>query len=78
MLVFGLIIFLVTFVVPNFAQLYGSMSAKLPADDADPDRGRHHRARLHSAVRRRLVAAVVGFRLLVATDPGRAAVRIDS
>src|SRR4051794_25266421 len=30
-LVFGLIIFLVTYVVPNFAQLYGSMSAKLPA-----------------------------------------------
>jgi type IV pilus assembly protein PilC len=29
-LVFGLIIFLVTYVVPNFAQLYGSMSAKLP------------------------------------------------
>ena len=30
-LVIGLIIFLVTFVVPNFAELYGSMSAQLPA-----------------------------------------------
>jgi type IV pilus assembly protein PilC len=30
-LVIGLIIFLVTYVVPNFAQLYGSMSASLPA-----------------------------------------------
>ena len=30
-LVVGLIIFLVTFVVPNFAELYGSMSAQLPA-----------------------------------------------
>ena len=29
-LVIGLIIFLVTFVVPNFAELYGSMSAQLP------------------------------------------------
>ncbi|MBC7927294.1 MAG: type II secretion system F family protein [Bryobacteraceae bacterium] len=29
-LVFGLIIFLITYVVPNFAQLYGSMSANLP------------------------------------------------
>lgn len=29
-LVIGLIIFLVTFVVPNFAELYGSMSAALP------------------------------------------------
>jgi type IV pilus assembly protein PilC len=29
-LVFGLIVFLVTYVVPNFAQLYGSMQAKLP------------------------------------------------
>ncbi|HET8550256.1 MAG TPA: type II secretion system F family protein, partial [Bryobacteraceae bacterium] len=30
-LVIGLIIFLVTYVVPNFAELYSSMSAKLPA-----------------------------------------------
>jgi type IV pilus assembly protein PilC len=30
-LVIGLIIFLVTYVVPNFAQLYSSMSAQLPA-----------------------------------------------
>jgi type IV pilus assembly protein PilC len=29
-LVVGLIIFLVTYVVPNFAELYGSMSANLP------------------------------------------------
>lgn len=29
-LVLGLIVFLVTYVVPNFAQLYGSMSASLP------------------------------------------------
>ncbi|HYP15296.1 MAG TPA: type II secretion system F family protein [Bryobacteraceae bacterium] len=29
-LVIGLIVFLVTFVVPNFAQLYGSMQAELP------------------------------------------------
>jgi type IV pilus assembly protein PilC len=29
-LVIGLIVFLVTFVVPNFAQLYGSMQAQLP------------------------------------------------
>ncbi|MDZ4802980.1 MAG: type II secretion system F family protein [Bryobacteraceae bacterium] len=29
-LVFGLIVFLVTYVVPNFAKLYGSMSANLP------------------------------------------------
>lgn len=29
-LVIGLIVFLVTFVVPSFAQLYGSMSAQLP------------------------------------------------
>lgn len=30
-LVIGLIVFLVTYVVPNFAELYASMSAKLPA-----------------------------------------------
>jgi type IV pilus assembly protein PilC len=30
-LVIGLVIFLITFVVPNFAQLYGSMQADLPA-----------------------------------------------
>ncbi len=30
MLVFGLIVFLITYVVPNFAQLYNSMQAKLP------------------------------------------------
>jgi type IV pilus assembly protein PilC len=30
-LVIGLIIFLVTYVVPNFAELYGNMSASLPA-----------------------------------------------
>ena len=30
-LVIGLVIFLITFVVPNFAQLYSSMSAELPA-----------------------------------------------
>jgi type IV pilus assembly protein PilC len=29
-LVIGLVIFLITYVVPNFAQLYGSMSASLP------------------------------------------------
>ncbi len=29
-LVFGLIVFLITYVVPNFAQLYSSMQAKLP------------------------------------------------
>jgi type IV pilus assembly protein PilC len=30
-LVIGLIVFLITYVVPNFAQLYSSMSAELPA-----------------------------------------------
>jgi type IV pilus assembly protein PilC len=30
-LVIGLVIFLITYVVPNFAQLYGSMQANLPA-----------------------------------------------
>ena len=63
-LVFALIIFLVTFVVPNFAELYGSMSAQLPADDAG--------SRSRSAPRRGLillalplfVAAFVGFRSL--------------
>jgi len=29
-LVFGLVVFLITYVVPNFAQLYSSMQAKLP------------------------------------------------
>ena len=33
-LVILLMVFLVTYVVPNFAELYSSMQAKLPAHDA--------------------------------------------
>ena len=47
-----LMVFLVTYVVPNFAELYTSMQAQLPQRDPDPDRGRHHRAQLYPAVLR--------------------------
>ena len=52
-LVICLIVFLVTYVVPNFAELYSSMQAQLPDADADPDRHRHHRARLRAVRVRR-------------------------
>ncbi len=48
-LVICLIVFLITYVVPNFAELYNSMQAQLPHADADPDRHRHHGARLRAA-----------------------------
>ena len=47
-LVICLMVFLVTYVVPNFAELYSSMQAKLPALTRDPDRGRHHGAQLRA------------------------------
>ena len=56
-------VFLVTYVVPNFADLYNSMQAKLPDDDACPDRHRHHGAELHRVrSRRRWSAAIFLFR----------------
>jgi hypothetical protein len=45
-------VFLVTYVVPNFAELYTSMQAQLP-NHRDPDRHRDHGAQLHSAGLRR-------------------------
>ncbi len=44
-----LMVFLVTYVVPNFAQLYTSMQAQLPTGHRHPDCHRHHGAQLHSA-----------------------------
>ena len=53
-LVICLIVFLVTFVVPNFAELYNSMNAAAARADPDPDRDRHHGAQLRTArIRRR-------------------------
>ena len=76
-LVIGLIIFLVTFVVPNFAELYGSMSAQLPADDADSDRRGHDGAQLYSAgCVAVVIAAVIGFRIWSRGEAAR--LRIDS
>ena len=48
-LVICLIVFLVTYVVPNFAELYTSMHAQLPAPTQNPDRDRHHRPQLRAA-----------------------------
>ena len=62
-LVVGLIIFLITYVVPNFAELYGSMSANLPALTqvliAVGTTARSYILLCAGAV----VAAVVGFRI---------------
>ena len=75
-LVICLIVFLVTYVVPNFAELYSSMQAQLPADDADADRGRHHGAQLHPGrVRRRWWSRSLLFRLWAKTDQRRRAHR---
>ena len=65
MLVVCLIVFLVTYVVPNFAQLYSSMNARIARADADSDRDRHHGAELRAAGirgvdRRRLRVPMVG------------------
>ena len=44
-LVILLMVFLVTYVVPSFAELYNSMSAQAADDHAVSDRDRHHGAR---------------------------------
>lgn len=62
-LVVGLIIFLVTYVVPNFAQLYGSMQTELPAMTqvliAVGTTARNYVLFVVAAV----IAAVIGFRI---------------
>ena len=52
-LVIALMVFLVTYVVPNFALLYSSMGADLPARHLGSDRHWHHRAQLRPARLRR-------------------------
>lgn len=75
-LVFGLIIFLVTYVVPNFAQLYGSMSANLPQMTqiliAVGTTARDYILLVVGL----LVAAVIGFRLWARTQAAQ--LQIDS
>ena len=70
-LVICLIVFLVTYVVPNFAQLYSSMSAKLPAMTqlliAVGTTARNYI--LAGALA--LIASIVGFRIWSRTDSGR-------
>jgi len=70
-MVICLIVFLVTFVVPNFAQLYNSMNAKLPEITviliAVGTTARGYVLLLFGAV----VAAAVGFRLWLRTEAGR-------
>ena len=78
MLVVVLVIFLVTFVVPNFAELYWQHVGAAAADDADPDRGGNHGPQLHTRwFGGFVIAAVVGFP--VSGPDGEAArLRIDS
>ena len=75
-LVFVLVIFLITYVVPNFAELYTSMSAKLPAITllliALGTTARSY-ILVFAAV---LIAAIVGFRIWSRGDAAR--IRIDS
>jgi type IV pilus assembly protein PilC len=74
-LVIGLIVFLVTYVVPNFAQLYGSMQAELPAMTqiliAVGTTARNYVIGGFGA----LILAIVLFRLWSKTDSG--AVRVE-
>ena len=71
-LVILLMVFLVTYVVPNFATLYTSMQAKLPAMTVMPDRRRHHRAEIHPGLRRRRwSAAIFLFRWWAQRDSAR-------
>jgi type IV pilus assembly protein PilC len=71
-LVICLIVFLVTYVVPNFAQLYNSMNAQLPKMTqiliAVGTTARGYILLMFGVV----VAAVVAFRLWIKTDSGRA------
>jgi type IV pilus assembly protein PilC len=71
-LVICLIVFLVTYVVPNFAQLYNSMNAQLPEMTqiliAVGTTARGYVLLMFGVV----VAAVVAFRLWIKTDSGRA------
>ena len=61
---FLLIIFLVTFVVPNFADSVRKHVGATAGDDAVADRGRDDGARIHSAVCGGIViAALLLFRL---------------
>ncbi len=73
-LVIGLIVFLVTYVVPNFAELYKSMNAQLPAPTliliAIGTTSRNY-VLLGAAL---LVAAIVAFRAWMKTPAGREAV----
>ncbi len=46
-LVICLMVFLITFVVPKFAELYSSMSAQSAGGHPNPDRDRNHGAQLH-------------------------------
>ena len=75
-LVFVLVIFLITYVVPNFAELYTSMSAKLPAITllliALGTTARSY-ILVFAAV---LIAAIVGFRFWSRRDSAR--IKIDS
>ena len=70
-LVICLMVFLVTFVVPNFAELYSSMPAQLAGGDADPDRHRHHGAQLHPG-RLRRPGALAASRFAFGPRPRRA------
>ncbi len=74
-LVIGLIVFLVTYVVPNFAQLYGSMGADLPMMTqvliAVGTTARNYVIGGFVG----LLAAIVAFRLWAKTDAG--AVRVE-
>jgi len=71
-LVFGLVVFLITYVVPNFAQLYSSMQAKLPQMTliliAVGTTARNYILAAFLA----LVAAVFGFRLWSRGESARA------
>ena len=75
-LVFVLVIFLITYVVPNFAELYTSMSAKLPAITllliALGTTARSY-ILVFAAV---LVASIFGFRIWARRDSAR--IKIDS
>ncbi|MEP6540090.1 MAG: type II secretion system F family protein [Bryobacteraceae bacterium] len=75
-LVFVLVIFLITYVVPNFAELYTSMSAKLPAITllliALGTTARSYILIFAGA----LVAAIIGFRIWSRGDAAR--IKIDS